>query len=133
MTKEIQELIYETVYKCECGYLSKRLINNIYNNIWIDIIIDYKVNSEAKKLWCISIEKYIANYSNITKDEFNILKNMLIDDGFMYYHTNEGELILTIDANNIIKHANNLIIESNKEEIVTKRIIAPFAETRRRK
>ena len=58
---------------------------------------------------------------------------MLIDDGFMYYYTNEGKLILTINANNIIKHANNLIIENNKENIITKRVITQFAETRRRK
>ena len=126
MTKEVLEMIKKTIEEIETEKQHVEMeANRIYKEIWKDLLLDYKRNDKQKEL-SFFLNNYIDEQEKKKKKIEEKVIEKLNEDGFSLNRKDYFYPAYTISIQKIIDFV-------KKEEIITKRVITPFAETRRRK
>ncbi len=132
MTKEVLEMIKKTIEEIETEKKHIEMeANRIYKEIWKDILLDYKKNDKQKEL-SFFLTDYIDEQEEKNQKIEELVIEKLNEDGFKLNKIDYYCPAYTITTQKIIDFIKQEE-QTEKEEIITKRVITPFAETRRRK
>ena len=125
MTKEVLEMIKETLNNKE---QQENIVDTIYKHIWNKALFDY-YRDESNISCYVYLSDELNAYPLLNKNEYDKLINMLENDGFKFIVNKNNKIVLSIRKAKIKLYSN----KQDNTEIITKKIITPFAETRRKK
>ena len=127
MNKEILKMIKTTIE--EINIEKQRIeieINRIYKEIWKDLLLELKRNYKQKEL-SFQLNDYIDQENTPLIIEKKIIE-MLYADGFRCDKTGAYPTYI-ISTKKVYEYTNN---QEDNNDIITKKVITPFAETRKR-